>query len=47
MRALRMEFERVMRNIPLLPVYPDYDAPIVRELDDQLVISLAQWVCPP
>jgi hypothetical protein len=46
MMRLRMEWERAMRNVPPLHVYPDYFAPIVRELDSRRVISLARWGLP-
>jgi hypothetical protein len=41
-----MEWERAMRNVPPLHVYPDYFAPIVRELDGRQVVSLARWGLP-
>lgn len=43
---LRMEWERAMRNVPPLSVYPDYNAPIVRQAEDRRVISLARWGLP-
>jgi hypothetical protein len=46
MMRLRMEWERAMRNVPPLHVYPDYFAPIVRELDGRRIISLARWGLP-
>ncbi|OEO29772.1 hypothetical protein VW23_001620 [Devosia insulae DS-56] len=46
MMRLRMEWERAMRNVPPLSVYPDYNAPIVRQAEDGRVISLARWGLP-
>jgi putative SOS response-associated peptidase YedK len=46
MMRLRMEWERAMRNVPPLYVYPDYFAPIVRKLDGRRVVSLARWGLP-
>jgi putative SOS response-associated peptidase YedK len=46
MRALRMEWEKSIRNLPPLAVYPDYFAPIVREVEGNRVVSLARWGLP-
>ncbi len=46
MLRLRMEWERAVRNVPPLSIYPDYNAPIVRQVDDRRVISLARWGLP-
>lgn len=46
MIQLRMEWERAMRNVPPLSIYPDYNAPIVRQVDSRRLISLARWGLP-
>ena len=46
MIRLRMEWERAMRNTPPLSIYPDYNAPIVRQVEDRRLISLARWGLP-
>ncbi|WP_299637646.1 hypothetical protein [Devosia sp.] len=43
MMRLRMEWENVMRNIPGLSVYPDYNAPIMQQVGGRRVIKLARW----
>lgn len=46
MMRLRMEWENAMRNLPSLSVYPDYNAPIVRQVGERRIISLARWGLP-
>ncbi|MDP1729905.1 MAG: SOS response-associated peptidase [Devosia sp.] len=47
MVRLRAEWEDYMRNIPpLYAIYPDYTAPIIRQLGDRRTISLARWGLP-
>lgn len=47
MAALRAEYERAMRDVPPLHgIYPDYFAPIVRQVGDRRVGSLARWGMP-
>lgn len=46
MARLQAEWERVVRNVPALYLYPDYNAPIVRQQADRRVMSLARWGLP-
>ena len=46
MIALGFLFEKARRNLPPLSIYPDYVAPIVREIDGSRQISLARWGLP-
>ena len=41
-------WEKANRNLPPLSVYPDYVAPIVREMEPgRRTIALARWDCHP
>lgn len=47
MIRLRAEWEDAMRDIPpLYGIYPDYFAPIVRQIGERRVGSLARWGMP-
>lgn len=47
MRRLRAEFDDAMRQVPpLYGIYPDYFAPIVRQIGENRVGSLARWGLP-